>query len=125
MEILTLNRRHKRKGKEVVAVLLQWRKPGSVTVFLTMIFLLTFSLLGVTYDCARMSAVQGYVKVAGSSAAKTVFGDYNRELFQEYGLLGYGGYDGRGREDLNRDFLKILEENIKTSHSNYQFKKMP
>lgn len=120
MEILTLNRRHKRKGKEVVAVLLQWRKPGSVTVFLTMIFLLTFSLLGVTYDCARMSAVQGYVKVAGSSAAKTVFGNYNQELFQEYGLLGYGGYDGRGREDLNRDFLEILEENIKTSHSNYQ-----
>lgn len=87
-----------------------------MTVFLAMIFLLTFSLLGVTYDCARMSAVRGYLKVAGSSAARTVFGDYNRELYQEYGLLGYGGYDGRGREDLNRDFLEILEENMQISH---------
>lgn len=103
----------------MVAILSQWKKQGSVTVFLTMIFLLTFSLLGVTYDCARMSAVQGYVKVAGSSAARTVFGDYNRELFQEYGLLGYGGYDGRGREDLNRDFMEVLEENLQISHGNF------
>ncbi len=103
----------------MVVILFQWRKPGSVTVFLAMIFLLTFSLLGVTYDCARLSAVGGYVKVAGSSAARTAFGNYNRELFEEYGLLGYCGYDGRGRGDLNRDFLEILEENMQSTHGNF------
>lgn len=81
-----------------------------------MIFLLVFSLVGVTYDCSRISASQGYIKVAGSSAARTVFGNYNYELFREYGLFGYGGYDGRGREDLNREFLEILHENIQTSY---------
>lgn len=89
-----------------------YRKQGSVTVFLTMIFLLSFSLMGVTYDCTRILACQGYMKVAGNRAAQTVFGNYNRELFQEYGLLGYGGYDGRGKEDLNREFLQILEDNL-------------
>ncbi len=120
MEISALkNRRQEPEGKEVVVILFQWREPGSVTVFLTMIFLLMFSLLGVTYDCARMSAVRGYLKVAGSSAARTVFGDFNRELYQEYGLLGYGGYDGRNREDLNRDFLEVLEKNLKICHDNF------
>lgn len=85
-------------------------------MFLTMIFLLVFSLVGVTYDCTRISASKGYLKVAGSSAARTVFGNYNQELFREYGLLGYGGYDGMGREDLNREFLAILNENIRTSY---------
>lgn len=94
-----------------MAVLL-YRKQGSVTVFLTMIFLLSFSLVGVTYDCTRILASQGYMKVAGNRAAQTVFGNYNRELFQEYGLLGYGGYDGREEEDLNREFLQILEDNL-------------
>jgi len=112
---LSSNKGQKPERKEVVIILFYLKKPGSVTVFLTMIFLLVFSLLGVTYDCARMSAARGYVKVAGSSAARTVFGNYNQELFQEYGLFGYGGCDGMGWEDLNREFLQTLKENLQFS----------
>lgn len=87
-------------------------------MFLTMIFLLIFSLVGVAYDSARISAAKGYIKVAGDSAACTVFGNYDQELLTEYGLFGYGGYDGISTGDLNREFLDILEENLRTFYRN-------
>ncbi|MDD7404020.1 MAG: DUF5702 domain-containing protein [Butyribacter sp.] len=91
------------------------REQGSITVFLTILFLLFFSMIGVMFEHARILSSSGYVRMAAHSAAMTAFGDYNRELFQEYGLLGYGGFDGIGYEKLEEMLTGILQENLRSS----------
>lgn len=85
---------------------------ASITVFLTILFLLFFSMTGVMLDSARVLASDGYFRVASRSAAMTVFGNYNKELYEQYGFFAYGGYDGIDAEDLNMEFLEILEKNL-------------
>ncbi|MBR1742160.1 MAG: hypothetical protein IJ733_09910 [Lachnospiraceae bacterium] len=89
----------------------QGEKAG-ITVFLTITFLLFFSMVGVMFESARVLSSEGYFRVAARSAAMTAFGDFNRELFQEYGLFAYGGYDGIGVENLNAEFLELLKKNL-------------
>lgn len=69
-------------------------------------------MTGVMIDSARVLSSDGYFRVAARSAAMTVFGDYNRELYEQYGFFVYGGYDGIGADDLNADFLTLLEKNL-------------
>lgn len=91
---------------------------GSITVFLTIIFMLLFSLFGVTFENARLLSSYGYMRVAAHSAAMTVFGDFNRELYEEYGLFGYGGYDAVDQEGLNDAFRETLIQNTTVSPKN-------
>lgn len=95
-----------------------YKKEGSVTVFLTILFLLFFALLGVTFENARVMSSHGYVRVAAHSAAMTAFGNYNRELYEEYGLFAYGGFNGMGIDKLEDEFTDILVENIKSMPEN-------
>lgn len=88
---------------------------GSITVFLCILFLLFFSLTGVAFENVRVLSSQGYMRTAAYSAAMTVFGNYNRELFEQYGLFAYGGYDGKEAEDLAEEFQEILAENLQTA----------
>lgn len=87
---------------------------GSVTVFLTFLFLLLFALVGATLDSARYFGSQGYMETAAYGAQMAVFGKYNKELFQEYQLLAYGGYDDLDSNDWLQNYERILEENLKT-----------
>lgn len=88
------------------------KETGSITVFLTVLFLLFFSLVGVAFENARVLSSGGYVRTAAHSAAMTVFGNYNRELYKDYGFFAFGGCDGKGAEDLADEFLAVLEENL-------------
>lgn len=85
---------------------------GSITVFLTILFLLFFSLIGVAFENARVLSASGYVRTAAHSAAMTVFGNYNKELYNDYGFFAFGGYDGKGAEDLADEVKSVLEANI-------------
>lgn len=91
---------------------------GSITVFLTIIFLLFFALVGVTFENVRQLSSVGYVRAAAVSAAATLFGEYNRELYEDYGLFGYGGADGKNQEDLESAYQRILMENISGTPAN-------
>lgn len=68
---------------------------GSITVFMTFIFLLLFTLTGAALDSARYFGSGGYVTTSAYGADVAVYGEYNRELFTEYGLFGYGGCNGK------------------------------
>lgn len=83
-------------------------------MFLTFLFLLFFSLLGVTFEHVRVQSSKGYVRMSAHSAAMTVFGNYNKELYEDYGFFAYGGCDGEGIEDLASEFLVILKENMRS-----------
>ena len=88
------------------------RAEGSITVFLSIVFLLFFSLVGAAFEQVRILSSQTYMHVAAASAAATVFGKYNRELYEEYGLYAYGGYGGRDEITLQSDFSGCLEGNL-------------
>lgn len=91
------------------------KREGSITVFLTLIFGLIFSLVGITLEHARCFASDSYLARAADSAAAAVFGNYARELYEEYGLFAYGGYDGIGTESLMDEFQETLCRNLADS----------
>ena len=87
-------------------------KRGSITVFLTFIFVIIMSLITAVIENTRVLSSDAYVSVAADSAAETVMGDYNRELYEQYKLFGYGGYNGLGEIDINNEFNEILKDNL-------------
>ena len=88
------------------------RKNGSITVFLTLIFVVIMALITAVIENIRVLSSDAYVSVAADSAAETVMGDYNRELYEQYKLFGYGGYNGMGEMDINEEFMEILKDNL-------------
>lgn len=85
---------------------------GSITVFMTFIFILLFALTGTVLDSARFFCSGGYMKVSAYGANVAIYGNYNRELFQEYGLFGYGGCGGMGEADWIEEYKQILMNNL-------------
>lgn len=85
---------------------------GSVTVFMTFLFLILFLLSEAVLDSTRVFSSDGYVSVSAYGADVAMFGKYNRELFQEYQLFGYGGYEGRTEEDWIAEYENILLKNL-------------
>ena len=86
---------------------------GSITVFMTFIFLLLFTLTGAALDSARYFGSGGYVTTSAYGADVAVYGEYNRELFTEYGLFGYGGCNGKGCGDWLERYEEILSDNLR------------
>ena len=86
---------------------------GSITVFMTFIFLLLFTLTGAALDSARYFGSGGYVTTSAYGADVAVYGEYNRELFTEYGLFGYGGCNGKGGGDWLERYEEILSDNLR------------
>ena len=88
------------------------KENGSITVFLSIIFLLFFAMFGVTFENVRSLISAGHVRTSAYSAAVTAFGDYNKELYREYGLFGYGGAEGKNVSDLEFAYQRVLFENL-------------
>ena len=87
---------------------------GSITVFLTFIFVIFMSLITAFIENVRVISSEGYVRMAADSAIEMTFGKYNKELYEEYNLFGYGGYNGIDIVDLEERFSKIVEKNLQT-----------
>ena len=94
------------------------RIKGSITVFMTFIFVIIFGLILALFENTRIISSAGYIKNAAFTAERALFGDYNRELFEEYGLFGYGGYNGMNYTDMCNDFKDIVEKNIAVKPKN-------
>lgn len=91
---------------------------GGITVFLTLIFGIILSLLTVTIENVRYLTGDSYVRFAAEAASLATFGEYNRELYAEYGLFGYGGYDGKNSQDLSENIADNLECALDVRFSN-------
>lgn len=90
-----------------------YKEDGSITIFMTFIFLLLFALTGATLDSARYFSSGGYVRSSAYGADIAIYGEYNRELFAEYGLFGCGGFNGKGESDWLDRYQEILQENLR------------
>ena len=70
------------------------------------------------FENVRVLSSQGYMRTAAYAAAMTVFGNYNKELYGQYGFFAYGGYGGKGEESLARDFNGTILQNIQAAPEN-------
>lgn len=97
---------------------MKYREDGSITIFMTFIFLLLFALTAAALDSARLYASMGYMKTSARGAELAVYGEYTRELFKEYKLFGYGGYDGKDESDWRDRYQELLYENLRERPDN-------
>lgn len=89
-----------------------YQRDGSITIFMTFLFLLLFALTGTALDSARFFGSRGYVKASAYGAQVAMYGNYNRELYENYGLFAYGGYGGLGETDWCEEYKQILLQNL-------------
>ena len=86
------------------------RKKGSITVFLTLLLVLLFSLVLTTFEAARITGGRAYIQMISRMAADSAQAQYYYPLFQEYGLLGVladnGGFFAEDK------LKKTLEEDV-------------
>ncbi len=81
-------------------------------MFLTFIFAIMLSLVTAFIEHVRVITSEAYVTVASGNAIEMVFGNYNKELFDEYGLFAYGGYNGIGLSDFESSLEEMVNKNI-------------
>lgn len=72
------------------------RKRGSITVFLTLILVLLFSLVLTTLEAARIAGGRAYIQMLSVMAGDSARALYYYPLFKEYGLLGIVAADDAG-----------------------------
>lgn len=81
---------------------------GSVTVFSTLVMILIISLVGVLIESERREGARVIVSDAGRLAICSMFGAYETELLDQYGILNFDG--AFGTDEINK---KIIEEKLK------------
>lgn len=64
------------------------KKPGEITVFLSLSLLCVFALLCVMVEGARTAGSRYYFQIAVNSSLDTLFSQYHRELWKKYRILG-------------------------------------
>jgi len=72
------------------------KKKGSITVFLSLILVLLFSLLLTTLEAARVVGGTAYLKMLSAVAADSVCARYYVPLLDHYGLMGILADDSNG-----------------------------
>lgn len=87
-------------------------RKGSITVFLAFIFAIMLSLVTAFIENVRVITSEAYVSMASGSAIEMLFGNYNKELYDGYGLFGYGGYNGIGIADFEEGLTDIIVKNL-------------
>lgn len=106
------------------------KRKASITVFMTLIFLIILSLMFAAIETLRFQSSAGYMRTAAENSAVTVYGNYVSELYTDYHLFAYGGFDGTDDTDLSIELKDCLLKNLKFSPDNstkkyssfYQFK---
>ncbi|MBR2189360.1 MAG: hypothetical protein IJ860_08145 [Eubacterium sp.] len=73
-------------------------KKGSITPYLCLVLCVLLSLISAAYYSARISAGRVALAAGLEQSLYSLFGEYDRELFEEYGLLMIDG--GRGSDSL-------------------------
>lgn len=67
------------------------------------LFGMILSLVLVTIENVRFLTGESYARLSAKGALHAVFGEYNRELYEDYGLFGYGGYSQKNQDELSRN----------------------
>lgn len=63
------------------------RLTGSITVFLSLVFLLVFALFGTLLETARYTVCKNHAARTLRTGAEGLLSEYNRPLYEHYGLF--------------------------------------
>lgn len=98
-------------------------KKGSVTIYMSLIMAVLLSLFLIVLEGARSRAISFRADCAFDLAVISVFGEYNRRLYKEYGLFfidtSYGERNGSVQRTENH-LRFYLEKNLDKDTSGYK-----
>ncbi len=86
------------------------KQKGSITLFLALILALVFSLIFSLLEAARVQALDKIAARKLLLGLESAFGEYQPDLWEEYGLLFLDGGDNSGKLDLRLLEGHMLEE---------------
>ena len=89
----------------------EYNKKASITVFLTMIILLTASFLFAVLEAARIKGLGTKADIVNDAALESVFAEYQKEVYETYGLLMLDGAYGTGNFSLENVEKRLQEKN--------------
>ncbi|MCR5585971.1 MAG: DUF5702 domain-containing protein [Lachnospiraceae bacterium] len=110
----------KRILDKMIVIMKNNRKKGSITVFLTLIFVVIFVLISAFIEITRIKTAESYSAVAAKASVICAFGSYNKELRDDYHLYAYGGFDGKNYMDLQFFLNGILADNLADSDNEFK-----
>lgn len=83
---------------------------GSVSLFMAMIFLLIISVIIATIMSATIHGAKAKISTAVSSSVDSVFAKYDKELFDEFGVLFF---ENKNTDYLCEEIRNGIQENLK------------
>lgn len=89
---------------------------GSITVFACLSLLLVSSFLLTLLEAARVKGLGAYAGMQRTNAMESVFSEYDRDLFEQYGIfLLDGSYGGEGLQflQINGRLQTISQRNLR------------
>lgn len=89
------------------------RKPGGITVFLSLCILCVSALICVMVEGARTAGSRYYFQVAVNASLDTLFSQYHRELWKQYRILGVRC---QSEEDVTDRLESYMEPYMRTEN---------
>ncbi|MDD6035297.1 MAG: DUF5702 domain-containing protein [Lachnospiraceae bacterium] len=86
------------------------KRRGAISVFLLLIFMVSYVFMGLLVDAARYRMAQAYVESALDNASNSLLSSYNQLVFDLYGLFTM---------DVSAEDEDKLEEQIKEKYEKY------
>ncbi len=89
---------------------------GSITIFFSLIFVTIVAVLTTTLESARWACARLYIRQASEDAVRSVFADYCRPLFEEYGVIFLDETYGNGESMVDEKLKEYLKPNLNPNY---------
>lgn len=84
------------------------KRKGVISVFLLLIFMVTYVFMGLLVDAGRYRIAEVYAEAALDAASESVLSNYNRLMFEMYGLMSLET-DGANAEEITQKMKALYE----------------
>lgn len=89
-------------------------KKGVISIFLALVIMPTYMFAIMSVDIARIYAADNYLKLANEAAISSIFFNYDKDLYERFGILAINAKD----RNLTEEAREILELNLNTKQEN-------
>lgn len=88
---------------------------GSITVFLSLVFLIIISLVCTVLETTRIYSAYSKVQQVAYISADSLFASYAREIFEDYGIMVLW----KNEDEIVENYKEYVESNIKIDNRYY------
>ena len=85
------------------------KKPGYITVYLSLSLLIMLSFIFTLIEGIRMQTIRFQTECVMDMGLNSIFAEYHRELYEQYGLFGIDTSYGSEDVDKNRTGMHLLQ----------------